>query len=94
MQKAFVQNGYRLCILLDWSDLCIYIYAFNKINLFLVHTTNKQYTNLMCVFFLFDHYLPTYPRYRSATYVRICIYIVQRNVTTFTVRMITAYTCR
>jgi len=41
--------------------------------------------------FLFDPYLPTYPRYKPATYVRICTYIVQRNVTP---RTITAYTCR
>ena len=27
----------------------VYIYAFNKISLFLVHATNKQYITLMCV---------------------------------------------
>jgi len=28
----------------------MYIYAFNKNNLFLFHITNKQYMTLMCVF--------------------------------------------
>ena len=50
----------------------MYIFTFNKINLFLVHTPNKQYVTPMCVLFPFDPYLPTYSRYKPATYVRIC----------------------